>query len=523
MNKKTVRTGAAVAAASLALSLTAIAAPAVADDDEYRILVVGETSGFRHSHIPLTIDALQSLGQEHGFTVDVWDSQNEGTLTENPFVSAENLSQYATIVFDSPVDGTRSTSPLSASLLSESDTAALKQYIAAGGGYFGVHAATDTMHNVPWYSQLSGGGAEFLGHPSQQEATMRVENPENSSTAHLPGAWERFDEWYSYTVNPRENVHVLVTLDESTYQPGERLAMGDDHPLSWCQNFGGGRSWYEGAGHTDDSWSDPLYLEHILRGLEWTAGVIEDAGGGNCVTFPEVKSIARDLVAGGELSGLLNEAQAAYTEKDFTTALAKVTEAKPLADAVGSARLSEKIDDLIEWQRAIGGADDREGVTLEANIEDTEGTLALSVAEYGDAVVLEAGDTTYDRTRFTAELPTVTVTDSRSNAQAGGSGWAATAQSTAFTSGDDMIGAEHLGWAPKILGDGHAGLAAGAEVASVLDGGAGLAASAVLASATDEGRRGSAEVGAALWLDAPVDAPTGSYHADLTLSLFPTD
>ena len=102
----------------------------------------------------------------------------------------------------------------------------------------------------------------------------------------------RFDEWYNFSTNPREDVHVLITLDESTYNPG-RNAMGADHPLAWCQNFEGGRSWYEGAGHTDASWADPLFLEHVLGGIEWTAGLV--TGGGDCVTFGEVDRVLAGL------------------------------------------------------------------------------------------------------------------------------------------------------------------------------------------------------------------------------------
>ena len=125
----------------------------------------------------------------------------------------------------------------------------------------------------------------------------------------LPKEWIRFDEWYNFTANPREDVHVLITLDESTYNPGNG-AMGADHPIAWCHNFEGGRSWYEGAGHVDSSYTDPLFLDHLLGGIEWTAGVVE--GGGNCVTFPEVEKITADLGDGGNRNAKLSRDVAAY-------------------------------------------------------------------------------------------------------------------------------------------------------------------------------------------------------------------
>ncbi len=239
-------------------------APAGAQSADYEILVVGKTLGFRHSHIDDTTNVLIDMGATNGFSVDVWDPrQPDLTLDSTPFTSAADLAKYATIVFVSPVDGTNNQDPARPRLLDDDELAAFQGYIHDGGGFVGLHAATDAMHAIPWYSQLTGGGARFRNHPAQQTATMRVESPAHPSTEILPLAWERFDEWYNFTTNPREDVHVLLTLDESTYNGG---SMGDDHPIAWCQNFEGGRSWYEGAGHTDASYTDPLFVEHLLKG-----------------------------------------------------------------------------------------------------------------------------------------------------------------------------------------------------------------------------------------------------------------
>ena len=220
--------------------------------------MVGKTLGFRHSHIDDTTNAVIKLGQENGFTVDVWDDRQPGrsALTSTPFTSAESLGQYATILFASNVDGTNNQDPARPRTLNDAELAAFQGYIHDGGGFVGLHAATDAMHAVPWYSELTGGSARFRNHPAQQTATMRVESPTHPSTEMLPKEWIRFDEWYNFTSNPREDVHVLLTLDESTYNPGSG-SMGADHPIAWCHNFEGGRSWYEGAGHVDAAYTDP--------------------------------------------------------------------------------------------------------------------------------------------------------------------------------------------------------------------------------------------------------------------------
>ncbi|MCF6377348.1 ThuA domain-containing protein [Nocardioides KLBMP 9356] len=334
----------------------------------YKVLVVAKTYGFRHSHIDETTNAVIELGQEHGFTVDVWDppipgksaGQPELSLTSTPFTSTESLSQYATIMFASPVDGTNSGNAALPRTLDDAELAAFQGYIRQGGGFVGLHAATDEMHAVPWFSKLTGGSARFRNHPAQQQATMRVESPTHPSTVMLPKAWSRFDEWYNFTANPRPDVHVLLTLDESTYNPGSGR-MGADHPIAWCHNFEGGRSWYEGAGHVESSYTDPLFLAHLLGGIEWTAGVVE--GGGNCVTWPEVAKINAAAGAGGnrqvKLSGdvadYLAAAKAAADAGDHAKAASILEQARGKAHGLQDRTLVTKVNDLLEWQRGLIG------------------------------------------------------------------------------------------------------------------------------------------------------------------------
>ncbi|WP_193311482.1 ThuA domain-containing protein [Georgenia satyanarayanai] len=532
MKQHVSRVRAAALTAAIALGAGAVAPAAMADtaapDDDYQVLVVGKTLGFRHSHIVPTTNALIALGEEHGFDVDVWDpAQPTLTLGSTPFTSAEDLSKYSAIIFNSPVDGTNNMDPNRPRLLDDSEVAAFQGYIRSGGGYVGLHAATDTLHTVPWYSQLTGGGARFRNHPQQQQATMRVENPTHPSTAGLPVEWSRFDEWYNYTVNPRPDVHVLMTLDESTYNPGNGR-MGEDHPIAWCQNFEGGRSWYTGAGHTDQSWQDPLWLGHVLSGIEWAAGLV--SGGGDCVTFPEVERIiaadtAGDAGAKAAVSALLASAKGAAAAGDHDGALASLLQARTRAADAGVAGLEGKVADLIVWQRALsdsGGPSDADGIPVDVSIVDKPGSLTLTVGDYGDGVKLTPAGERPDRWRYTGDLPTLTVTDARNAEQAAGGGWAASGQSTDFVSDSDVIGAEYLGWVPRVLSP-RDGVSAGPAAATAIDGGTGLSTPSLLAAATNEGRRGTAELDARLVLDAPVGSAEGDYSARVTVSLFPVD
>ena len=350
--------GALALAASVATPSQAAPEPDTVEAAPYKVLVVGKTLGFRHSHIDDTTNAVIALGQQHGFTVDVWDPvQTTLTMASTPFTTAESLGQYKTILFASPVDGTNNQDPARPRLLNDTELAALQGYIHNGGGFVGLHAATDAMHAVPWYSRLTGGSARFRNHPAQQTATMRVESPTHPSTEMLPKEWIRFDEWYNFTANPRADVHVLLTLDESTYNGG---SMGAAHPIAWCHNFEGGRSWYEGAGHVDAAYSDPTFLAHLLGGIEWTAGVVE--GGGDCVTFKEVNGLndaAEGSVRADKLSAdvtaYLAEAEAAHEEGRHAAAAHVLQQAKGKAHGLQDEVLVAKIADLIEWQEGLVG------------------------------------------------------------------------------------------------------------------------------------------------------------------------
>lgn len=185
------------------------------------------------------------------------------------------------------------------------------------------------------------------------------------------------------------------------------------------------------------------------------------------------------------------------------------------------------------WQHALSDlaprlftqatAVDQEGIPVQATIpEAAAGHLALTVAGDGAAVVLGEPINVGDRLLLTGSLPTVTVTDSRNEQQASGTGWSVSGEASALTDGRRQIDAGHLGWSPELL-DARPGVEAGAPVTPLLSGGAGLAAPQTLAAATPEGRFGSTRVAADLRLEVPVDSAAGTYDGALTVSLFPVD
>ena len=114
-------------------------------------------------------------------------------------------------------------------------------------------------------------GAFFDKHPAVQPLKIQVDDRAHPSTRDLPQDWARTEEPYDFRTNPRGNVHVLASYDTRSYTGH---TMGADHPISWCQNFDGGRSWYTGLGHDASAYSDPAFRGHILGGIEWAAGAV---------------------------------------------------------------------------------------------------------------------------------------------------------------------------------------------------------------------------------------------------------
>ncbi len=211
-----------------------------------RVLVFTYTAAFRHGSIPAGLAAVQALGTKYGFAVDDTDDPT--------WFNDDRLRQYGAVVFMSTTGD----------LLNEQQQAAFERYIRGGGGYVGVHAAADAEYDWAWYGRLV--GAYFDRHPRPQAATIRVLNRTHPSTRCLPTEWTRTDEWYDYKAQPDPSISILAALDESSYEGGQ---MGEVHPIAWYHEYDGGRAWYTGLGHTNETYSEPEFLDHLAGGIMW--------------------------------------------------------------------------------------------------------------------------------------------------------------------------------------------------------------------------------------------------------------
>jgi type 1 glutamine amidotransferase len=352
---------------------------------DYDVLVFSKTTGFRHDHIPHTILAVQELGREHGFNVDVYDPQLPSvSLPTSPFLSLEALQKYETIMFESTVGHTPG--PLDP----VTERPNFEAYMRAGGGYVGLHGAADSARgNVvdlrwPWYGNLVGGW--FTNHPGGQNgfghcgscihAEVVTEDLEHPATEHLDATWTIVDELYNFDRHVRGDVHTLLSLDESSYQRSLNSGnaanvpltlMGGDHPIAWCQNWDGGKAFSNILGHARWLYYDESFMKIILGGIETTA----DRGDANCSSYRETALLISSSEAAGSLAAdvaasataLLDEAKASYLGKRYSDAIPALNALRDLAadpaagDGSVRAELAGQARALREWMQQLNRRD----------------------------------------------------------------------------------------------------------------------------------------------------------------------
>ncbi|WP_374759735.1 ThuA domain-containing protein [Dyadobacter chenwenxiniae] len=236
----------------LALGFCMVFKTADAQTAKVNVLVFSKTASFRHESIAAGKTALAKMAKEKGFGVSFTEDASQ--------FNEPNLKKYNTVVFLNTTGD----------VLTNEQQVAFERYIQAGGGYTGIHAATDTEYEWPWYGQLA--GAYFLDHPmtpsNVQKGKFIVTEKNHWATQGMPDEFERTDEFYSFKdISPK--INVVLKIDEKSYIGGKNP---DFHPISWYHEFDGGRSFYTAMGHTDETFSEPLFLNHLYAGIKYAAG-----------------------------------------------------------------------------------------------------------------------------------------------------------------------------------------------------------------------------------------------------------
>jgi type 1 glutamine amidotransferase len=213
--------------------------------------------GYVHENIAASVEALKKLAADNKFTAETADQPTVFT--------AANLKQYKCIIFSNTNNEGFDT---------EEQRQAFVEYIHNGGGFVGIHSASGSERQWPWYWAMLGG--KFVRHPPLQKFTIKVVDKKHPATKFLGDKWEWEDECY-YTNQLNPDIHVLLAVDLNTINddkkgeyPGD--VFGTSFPLAWCHEFEGGRQFYTSLGHKPEYYKDDNYLRHLWGGIQWTMG-----------------------------------------------------------------------------------------------------------------------------------------------------------------------------------------------------------------------------------------------------------
>ncbi len=323
----------------LALSVLAHGHRSPAGAATLRVLYLTQSAAFAHPVLPHSEAVLTRLAAESPeFELTV--SRDASLLT------ARTLSRYAAVVFFTTGELPMNTG----------QRAALLSYVRAGGGFVGIHSATDTFYEWPPYRDLIGG--YFDGHPWHQEVTVRVEDGTHSATQHLGDSFRIHDEIYQHRQWSRDGVDVLLSLDVSSVDMTASGITRDDRDfaLAWTRQEGAGRVFYTALGHRPDVWDDLRFQRHLLGGIGWAAGAgatLTDDVGQNTLTAEEAAAGWQLLFDGTSLA-----AWRGYNRADRPGAWRAVDGALTRTDRGGDLLSIERFDDFkltFDWKVQQGG------------------------------------------------------------------------------------------------------------------------------------------------------------------------
>lgn len=224
---------------------------------QFRALLFTKTAGWHHPSIVDGVTAMRELSKVHHFEVDWHEGANQ--------FNDENLAKYDVVIF----------LLTTGNVLNEVQQKSLKTFINQGKGFVGIHSASDTEYDWPWYRGLV--GRNFVIHPAVQTAKITVIDTDFPGVEFMPKSFLWTDEYYEFTEEHSDNLKYILTVDESTYSPEaewgdiKSAGMGKFHPVAWYQEYDGGRSFYTALGHLPANYSQPLFLSHLYGGIYWAA------------------------------------------------------------------------------------------------------------------------------------------------------------------------------------------------------------------------------------------------------------
>jgi type 1 glutamine amidotransferase len=230
---------------------------AVAQQKQFKALVVTTTNGWHHESLHAGFLAIKELGIKNFFDV---------TLFENPGgFNDRYVEQFQVIIFLNTTGN----------IFDTAQQKVMERFIKSGKGYVGIHSASDTEYDWEWYTKLV--GRMFNIHPAVQTARLKILDNKFPGLQGFENGKLWTDEWYDFSPEKIQGLNYVLAVDESSYNPkvqwGQKKSdgMGQLHPLAWYHEYDGGRSFYTALGHLPTNFSEPAFLNHLYAGIFWAA------------------------------------------------------------------------------------------------------------------------------------------------------------------------------------------------------------------------------------------------------------
>lgn len=225
--------------------------------EQFNVLIFSKTAGWHHTSVNEGVTALKAMAENHHFNIDWQEDAN--------LINSKNLAKFDVVLF----------LQTTGDILNDEQQKALEEFIQSGKGFVGVHSASDTEYDWPWYGKLI--GRHFKIHPQIQTARLSVIDDKFPGLEYFPKSSLWTEEWYEFGEELSPDLHYILSVDESTYDPkadwgqNKGIGMGKFHPVSWYQYIDGGRSFYTALGHMGVSYSNKAFIEHLYGGIYWAA------------------------------------------------------------------------------------------------------------------------------------------------------------------------------------------------------------------------------------------------------------
>nr|MBC7614386.1 ThuA domain-containing protein [Pseudopedobacter sp.] len=226
---------------------------------QFNALLITKTAGWHHESINEGVAAIKALGERNFFNV-TWN-QDGVPITE------KYLQNFQVIIFLNTTGD----------IFKDEEQKAIEKFIQSGNGYVGIHSASDTEYEWPWYTKMV--GRMFHIHPVIQTAKLKLTSNKFSGLEGFSDGQFWTDEWYEFGPETTNGLNYILAVDESSYNPkvewGDRnlkgIGMGNFHPIAWYHDYDGGRSFYTALGHLPTDYNNPAFLNHIFAGIYWAA------------------------------------------------------------------------------------------------------------------------------------------------------------------------------------------------------------------------------------------------------------